>query len=1503
MTPIFSFLLSRLLFEVSTGVNDVNQYGGLVLGIAAVDGLLMGVKFLMQTLGWMWIERLHEKAFGYPPLHLLRSSPSPLKMPRTSGCTCGVASGLIYPAEALLFYVGAVLVARGTYTYLQMIEVLDLVVYVNTDGHILNEVEQEEEAGDDDDPEYIPDDRESVSEGSSDLPPASFSYDPTYYQYIVFYTLVLIACNRTRRENNNAMFKCTICGKQLPTEHGRRTHEGSCKKRKAVRTNLFDRHKKARVELAEASSHAGQVEDAPIENARTPSPDIPPVSPQAFDPTMVHIPSPDPPPVSPPAHDPAPEAPPIPEPGKRMRNILPSRFADYQRSSESAFRRGNPKDGAAAPTQVPPSPSPILVPSPTPSLPEEVDDIFETEPNENGLFRVYRYNLPSRDPDLLITIQNTADAPTFACENVRQSSRTPGQVFGPRKSPSTSPSPSPPPDNLPSPDPWAPFQNVTTFRLMDWTYTHDSLSAKSIDNLVHNVILQEDFDVSHLTGFSAQREFNRMDHHENPPPVASSSTPAPVSTSSASKLPFSGASAVWKTSPVKVSMPCINFTWQSEELAPKLEVPVHHQQLTEVLKTSFEGNTFFEFHIKPYKQFWKPSDDEPAQRVISESYSSTRALEIEREVYKSLPKPADPNIETIIAWAMLWSDSTHLANFGTASLWPIYLYFGNLSKYTRCKPSAYAANHIAYIPKFADVARDEYRNQFGKDPTAEVMRFLHRELFQAVWLLLLDTEFMEAYVHGLLICCADGIVRRVFLRFFSYSADYPEKILIVCIKYLAKHPSPRSLVLKSEISQLGLKRDMKNRITRARKDSEQHQYKIDRARKLIFEKGTGVESTAVNALLDSESLTAAKNSFAKRLLEYGFDIFKLLPPDILHEFELGKFKDVLIHILRILHALKDDSVSVLDQRYRWVPTFRRSTIRRFHNNVSELKKLGGRDYEDILESSMPCFEGMIHRPYDDLIQDLLFTLNCFEAYGKFRMHWDSSLASYDDVVVELGHELRRFTKKSEDFQTEELPREKAARMRRKTTQAGGIQVQSKKPKTRRFNNSTVKTNLLGDYPTLIRYFGTTDGNCTKIGEGEHKRPKRFYSRTNKNRFTIQATRHENRSRMLRKIRCSVPTSNSTRTRRRVALGPDNAEQLPLTDPSLRYHMAGGKKYFEDIPSLVQDNEGDPAMENFLDKLKDHVLRQLLDVDDPTNFTPADRSAVLFENNQLYRHKVVRINYTTYDLRRDQDSINPRTHPHIITLSPPGTDHPFTYGRVIGVFHANVRLQRVHGSNITPTNFVRINFLWVRWFRYDSTYKSGWKAKRLHRIQFYDGKDPTAFGFLDPALVVRGVHIIPGFHYGGASGDNPDWPWAEYLPEDSIARQYETINIHGKLAIETDDWVFHYVNIFGDRDLFNLFRGGGIGHQHLRAFLKAFAEDAGLNDQVLPRYHSDWETDDEGDEDIQSDDSESVSSGVDDDEEAEERSNSSASEEESEHSQDFGPEDEEGDWEDDDSLNF
>ena len=71
-------------------------------------------------------------------------------------------------------------------------------------------------------------------------------------------------------------------------------------------------------------------------------------------------------------------------------------------------------------------------------------------------------------------------------------------------------------------------------------------------------------------------------------------------------------------------------------------------------------------------------------------------LRMQRDVEKL--RPPGCTLEIVVACILLYSDSTHLTNFGTASLWPIYLYFGNLSKYIRARSSAFAAHHVAYIP-------------------------------------------------------------------------------------------------------------------------------------------------------------------------------------------------------------------------------------------------------------------------------------------------------------------------------------------------------------------------------------------------------------------------------------------------------------------------------------------------------------------------------------------------------------------------------------------------------------------------------------------------------------------------------------------------------------------------------------------------------------------------------------------------------------------------------------
>lgn len=74
-----------------------------------------------------------------------------------------------------------------------------------------------------------------------------------------------------------------------------------------------------------------------------------------------------------------------------------------------------------------------------------------------------------------------------------------------------------------------------------------------------------------------------------------------------------------------------------------------------------------------------------------------------------------------------------------------------------------------------DNFQDEYRRTFGEKARPEVLTHCKRDLFQAIWDFLLDEKFMEAYKNGLIVECGDGVRRRIFPRFFSYTADYPEK--------------------------------------------------------------------------------------------------------------------------------------------------------------------------------------------------------------------------------------------------------------------------------------------------------------------------------------------------------------------------------------------------------------------------------------------------------------------------------------------------------------------------------------------------------------------------------------------------------------------------------------------------------------------------------------------------------------------------------------------------------
>ena len=107
-----------------------------------------------------------------------------------------------------------------------------------------------------------------------------------------------------------------------------------------------------------------------------------------------------------------------------------------------------------------------------------------------------------------------------------------------------------------------------------------------------------------------------------------------------------------------------------------------YRQITTLIKEAFESPISKKFHLSPFKLFRKFPDHEDSDRVYSEIYNSDVLLDKHDKVQCAPTDDPTCKRKKVIAALMFWSDATHLTSFGTAKMWPIYLLFGNLSKYT-----------------------------------------------------------------------------------------------------------------------------------------------------------------------------------------------------------------------------------------------------------------------------------------------------------------------------------------------------------------------------------------------------------------------------------------------------------------------------------------------------------------------------------------------------------------------------------------------------------------------------------------------------------------------------------------------------------------------------------------------------------------------------------------------------------------------------------------------------
>ena len=306
---------------------------------------------------------------------------------------------------------------------------------------------------------------------------------------------------------------------------------------------------------------------------------------------------------------------------------------------------------------VPPHNVPQPPPSTLPRVILHVFDSFQTSLNRFGISREYRHR-PTYDPDAFVSVDQLS--------NVR-----PDKDLESSSSFEVASSPKPPP--------W-PWQNMSIWRLMSWKLTGSRHKSEAeVTRLVKEVLMAEDFSVEDLQGFHAHTEIKRFDTSE------AALDPNDV-------FQRDG----WKESAVDISVPM-------REPNPKgngqsFTIPgFQYRPLTAIIRSVFSEPASKWFHLTPFKRFWKSFITGREQRLYDELYTSDAWIKAHDDLQKQ-GRNDSCDLEKVIAGLMFWSDSTHLAQFGNASAWPVYLYFGNQSKYVRACPTSAACHLIALIP-------------------------------------------------------------------------------------------------------------------------------------------------------------------------------------------------------------------------------------------------------------------------------------------------------------------------------------------------------------------------------------------------------------------------------------------------------------------------------------------------------------------------------------------------------------------------------------------------------------------------------------------------------------------------------------------------------------------------------------------------------------------------------------------------------------------------------------
>lgn len=280
---------------------------------------------------------------------------------------------------------------------------------------------------------------------------------------------------------------------------------------------------------------------------------------------------------------------------------------------------------------------------------------WTTSPNAFGLWREY-YSEPSFIPDIHRSLSTFQSGNLPLCPSLQEA--------------------------------LGPFPNYSTFLQAKWLWQSDTtvLGAAANNRLVEIAYSDPDFRHRDVVGVCFTSLRQKVAEYQ-PSPFLDSDE--------------------WKETAVRISVPLgPQQTGNAFPASADLSVSgLHHRSIVDVVKRVLTTDpNVVHYHLHPFRQYLSTpgsSSEELPKRVVDDIYNSDAMLR-EYEALRRSPREPGCPFERVILALQFWSDATQLANFGTAKLWPVYMYFGNQPKWARSRPDMHACHDIAHIPSVSN---------------------------------------------------------------------------------------------------------------------------------------------------------------------------------------------------------------------------------------------------------------------------------------------------------------------------------------------------------------------------------------------------------------------------------------------------------------------------------------------------------------------------------------------------------------------------------------------------------------------------------------------------------------------------------------------------------------------------------------------------------------------------------------------------------------------------------